>query len=37
MKTNGVRFDGKSYVCRIMKANDDEGLLIAPTTLLDAL
>lgn len=37
MKTNEIQFGGKSYVCRIVEANDGEELLIAPTTLLDAL
>lgn len=34
MKTNEIQFGGKSYVCRIVEANDGEELLIAPTTLL---
>ena len=37
MRTNEIQFGGKSYVCRIVEANDGEELLIAPTTLLDAL
>lgn len=37
MRTNEIQFDGKSYVCRVVEANDGEELLIAPTTLLDAL
>ena len=37
MKTNEIQFGGKSYVCRIVEANDGEELLIALTTLLDAL
>lgn len=37
MKTTEIQFNGKSYVCRIVEANDGEELLIAPTTLLDAL
>ena len=36
MKTNEIQFGGKSYVCRIVEANDGEELLIAPTTLLVA-
>ena len=31
MKTNEIQFGGKSYVCRIVEANDGEELLIAPT------
>ena len=34
---NSLSFSSKSYVCRIVEANDGEELLIAPTTLLDAL
>ena len=37
MRTNEIQFGGKSYVCRIVEANDGEELLISPTTLLDAL
>lgn len=37
METDEIRFGGKTYVCRIVKANDGEDLLIAPTTLLDVL
>ena len=37
MRTNEIQFGGKSYVCRIVEANDGEELLIAPNTLLDAL
>lgn len=37
MRTNEIQFGGKSYVCRIVEANDGEELLIAPTTLLDVL
>lgn len=37
MRTNEIQFGGKSYVCRVVEANDGEELLIAPTTLLDAL
>ena len=37
MRTNEIQFGGRNYVCRIVKANDGEDLLIAPTTLLDAL
>ena len=28
MKTNEIQFGGKSYVCRIVEANDGEELLI---------
>ena len=35
MRTNEIQFGGKSYVCRIVEANDGEELLIAPTTLMD--
>lgn len=37
MRTNEIQFGGKNYVCRVVEANDGEELLIAPTTLLDAL
>lgn len=37
MRTSKIQFGGKTYVCRIVKANDGDDLLIAPTTLLDAL
>lgn len=37
MKTKEIHFDGKTYVCRTVKANDGEDLLIAPTSLLDVL
>lgn len=37
MRTNEIQFGGKTYVCRIVEANDGEELLIAPTALLDAL
>ena len=37
MRTNEIQFDGKSYVCRVVGANDGEELLIAPTTLLGGL
>lgn len=37
MKTGEIQFGGNTYVCRIVRANDGEELLIAPTTLLDAL
>lgn len=37
MRTNEIQFNGKTYVCRIVEANDGEELLVAPTTLLDTL
>ena len=37
MKTTEIQFDGKTYRCRIVESNEGEELLIAPTSLLDAL
>ena len=37
MNTQELQFAGKTYRCRIVKSIDGEKLLIAPTTLLDAL
>ena len=37
MKTTNLEFDGKTYVCRIVNSNEGEELIIAPTSLLDAL
>lgn len=37
MKTQEVRFDGKTYVCRVVESNEGEELLIGSTALLDAL
>lgn len=37
MKTTEIQFGGKTYRCRIVESIDGEELLIAPTTLLDAL
>ena len=37
MKTEELKFDGTTYRCRVVKSNENEELLIAPTTLLDAL
>ena len=37
MRTQEIRFDGKTYVCRIVKSNEGEELLIGSTKLLDAL
>ncbi len=37
MKTMNLEFDGKTYICRIVNSNEGEELIIAPTSLLDAL
>ena len=37
MKTEELKFDGTTYHCRVVKSNENEELLIAPTILLDAL
>lgn len=37
MKTNEIQFDGRTYRCRIVESIDREELIIAPTSLLDAL
>ena len=37
MKTQKLQFDGSDYVCRVVESNEGEELLIAPTSLLDAL
>ena len=37
MKTTNLEFDGKNYICRVVNSNDGEELIIAPTSLLDAL
>lgn len=37
MKTTEIQFEGKTYHCRIVESNEGEELLIAPTSLLDAL
>lgn len=37
MKTQEVRFDGKTYVCRVVESNEGAELLIGSTALLDAL
>lgn len=37
MKTKEVQFDGNAYICRVVKSNESEELLIGSTTLLDAL
>lgn len=37
MKTKELQFDGNIYICRIVKSNEGEELLIGSTALLDAL
>lgn len=37
MKTQNLQFGGNDYVCRVVKSNEGEELIIAPTSLLDAL
>ena len=37
MKTKEYHFNGNTYVCRIVQANDGEELVIAPTDFLDAI
>lgn len=37
MKTMNLEFDGRVYVCRIVNSNEGDELVIAPTSLLDAL
>lgn len=37
MKTTEIQFEGKTFRCRIVESNEGEELLIAPTSLLDAL
>lgn len=37
MKTTEIQFDGRTYRCRIVESIDREELIIAPTSLLDAL
>ena len=37
MKTIELQFDGNIYICRIVKSNEGEELLIGSTALLDAL
>lgn len=37
MRTQEIQFDGSTYVCRVVKSNEGEDLLIGSTTLLDAL
>ena len=35
MKTKELQFDGNIYICRIVKSNEGEELLIGSTALLD--
>lgn len=37
MKTMDLEFDGRAYVCRVVNSNEGDELVIAPTSLLDAL
>lgn len=37
MRTRELQFDGIAYVCRMIKSNDGDELIIGPTDLLDAL
>lgn len=37
MKTQELQFCGNTYMCRIVKSNEGEDLLIGSTALLDAL
>lgn len=37
MRTQEIKFDGNTYVCRIVKSNEGEDLLIGSTKLLDTL
>ncbi len=37
MKTQEIQFGGNTYTCRLVNSKDGEELIIAPTTLLDAL
>ncbi len=37
MKTQKIQFGGSTYTCRLVNSKDGEELIIAPTTLLDAL
>ena len=37
MKTTEIQFDGRTYRCRIVESIDREELIIAPTSLLEAL
>ena len=37
MRTLKIQFDGDTYVCRIVKSNEGEDLIIGSTKLLDTL
>lgn len=37
MRTQEIKFDGNTYVCRVVKSNEGEDLLIGSTKLLDTL
>lgn len=37
MRTQEIKFDGNMYVCRVVKSNEGEDLLIGSTQLLDTL
>ena len=37
MRTQDIQFGGDTFVCRIVKSNEGEDLLIGSTKLLDAL
>jgi hypothetical protein len=37
MKTKDYNFNGNTYLCRIVQANNGDELVIAPTTLLDVI
>ncbi len=37
MRTQKIQFDGDTYVCRIVKSNEGEDLIIGSTKLLDTL
>lgn len=37
MKTTEMKFNGRSYTCRIVESKEGEELLIGSTVLLDAL
>ncbi len=37
MKTQEIQFGGSTYTCRLVNSKDGDELIIAPTTLLDAL
>ena len=37
MRTQEIKFDGNTYVCRVVKSNEGEDLLIGSTQLLDTL